>query len=119
MVRLTIVVHGRILLVATDVLVLLSADDGAARDGRGPCVELGPLRLVDVAPAKDLGLAGEARHREGATWLGLGLGLGLGWLGLGWLGLGLGLGLEGRVPPWMTPVIIITSSRERTVLMPD
>ena len=58
---------GRGLLVATDVLVLLPTDNGPARAARGNDVDLSPLELIDVAPAHDLGLAGEARHREGAA----------------------------------------------------
>ena len=55
------------LLVAADDLVLLNADGSAARYKRGCEVVLRPLRLGDVAPAKDLRLAREPRERESGT----------------------------------------------------
>mmetsp|Transcript_34686 Transcript_34686/g.81899 ORF Transcript_34686/g.81899 Transcript_34686/m.81899 type:complete len:501 (+) Transcript_34686:163-1665(+) len=53
---------------AADVLALLHAHDGREPDRRGEDVAVRvPLLLVDVAPAVELGLAEEARHREGAA----------------------------------------------------
>jgi hypothetical protein len=45
----------------------LDTDNGRARGARDRGVGQSPLQLIDVAPAQDLRLAGEARHREGAA----------------------------------------------------
>eukprot|EP00964_Phaeocystis_antarctica_P114358 scaffold78330_cov60-Phaeocystis_antarctica.AAC.2 len=52
---------------AAGVLVLLDAIDGREPDRRGHTVGRSPVWFLNVAPTSELGLAEEARHREGTA----------------------------------------------------